>query len=274
MITNKILVDTDCGPDDFLALAYLFAKPEVEVVGISIVHGMSDFEYALKNIKNFLALIDRLQVPIFMGFEASETPNCSFPLSWKEQSNQLKGVALSNSMHDFSLYPLSSIQYLEFTDLLAIGPLTNINYLNKHNLICPMTRIYIMGGAFEVKGNLFTTSNFVSPNDKAEWNIFADSVSAKELMATIKNKTYIVPLDVTNQVPINYTFFENFKNLKSSKELHRFATQIFENSTNFIQSGEFFAWDPLAALSITVPELLEFTKVRVDVDTDLDLGKT
>lgn len=274
MTHKKILIDTDCGPDDFLALAYLFSTPSVEVVGISIVHGMSDIEYALNNIKNFLALINRLEIPIFVGFDKSQAPNCSFPLAWREQSNNLKGVELLKSDYDFNLLPLEAIQHLKITDLLAIGPLTNINYLNKSKLISSTTRIYIMGGAFEVKGNLFTTSNFVSPNDKAEWNIFADSLSAQELISSTKNQIYFIPLDVTNQVPIDYKFFEYFKSINSNTTLYKFALEIFENSTNFIQSGEFFAWDPLAALAITAPEIIEYTIAQIEIDTIKEIGNT
>lgn len=274
MIQKKILIDTDCGPDDFLALAYIFSNPNVEVVGISIVHGMSDIKYALNNIKDFLALINRLEVPIFLGFDKSQTLNCSFPLAWREQSNNLKGVELFKTEHNFNIFPLEAIQHLEITDLLAIGPLTNISFLNKGKLLNPTTRIYIMGGAFEVKGNLFTTSDFVSPNDKAEWNIFADYLSAQELLVSTQNKTFIIPLDVTNQVPINYSFFEDFKNINSDKILYKFVFQILENSTNFIKSGEFFAWDPLAALAIIAPEIIKYTTAQIEIDTTKEIGNT
>lgn len=274
MVTKRILIDTDCGPDDFLALAILFSNPDVVIVGVSIVHGMSDIEFSLRNIKKFLSLIGKSSIPIFIGFNESLNSNRIFPLAWKEQSNELKGVLLPEPCNQFKILPLDDVNKLEVTDLLAIGPLTNVNYMLKNNWLSSSTSIYIMGGAFNVKGNLFTTSDFNAPNDIAEWNFYADSASAHEFFNSVRQNSFIIPLDVTNQVPFDIEFFEKFRTLNIDNVLYQFSLQIFENSMNFIKSGEFFAWDPLAALAITVPELIKYEKVKVNIDTAKEVGNS
>ena len=64
---KKVWVDTDPGVDDTVALAMLFASPDIEIVGISSIFGNVTVDLTTKNAKLILEAVDRTDIPISRG---------------------------------------------------------------------------------------------------------------------------------------------------------------------------------------------------------------
>ena len=154
----------------------------------------------------------------------------------------------------------------EKVNILALGPLTNISevFEKEPELIDKVEKIVIMGGAVRVKGNIIVPG-FTDhlKNQVAEWNIFIDPVAAQKVFRS-KVPKVLVPLDVTNQVQVTSDFVDRFKKRRKSPE-SEFMGKIFDKETEFIKSGEFFFWDPLAAAMGVEENLGKYENLKLDV---------
>src|SRR5512140_2093432 len=68
MAPKRILIDTDPGIDDSLAILLALASPELSVEGVSVVHGNCSVQQALNNALGVLELAQAVDVPVAGGF--------------------------------------------------------------------------------------------------------------------------------------------------------------------------------------------------------------
>ena len=62
MVTKKLWIDTDAGVDDAQAILMALSYPDVEVIGITTVHGNASVGQVAKNVLRILKVADRLDV--------------------------------------------------------------------------------------------------------------------------------------------------------------------------------------------------------------------
>jgi len=171
MAARKVLIDTDCGVDDAIAIMLALASPqEVDVVGITTVSGNVPLESVMDNVLRLLTFAGRLDVPVHRG--------ASMPLV--EPARYATDVHGGNGLGGVQLpAPRISEQKERAPEgiartarenpglvLLTLGPLTNIAIaVNLHPELKELVgQIVAMGGAIET-GNV---TRF------AEFNFFAD----------------------------------------------------------------------------------------------------
>ena len=159
----------------------------------------------------------------------------------------------------------------EKVTVLAIGPLTNIAqaFSDTPSLVDNIEMIYVMGGAVDVPG-----SDVSDTNTTAEWNIYCDPIAARMVFESGVPIT-LVPLDATNDVPLTMDFLNQFEADKQTPEAEFIYTAL-SNSMDFIQSGGYYFWDPLAAGIMADPGLATMAERDVTV-IDLpgpDFGRT
>jgi pyrimidine-specific ribonucleoside hydrolase len=195
-----------------------------------------------------------------------ETPlqgSHAFPDIWREGVDSLLGLALpegqdNGSRHTATELLASVIQSsLDKVTILTLGPLTNVAETLQTNpsLVDHIDRIYIMGGAVEVPGNVGASGVEIN-NSVAEWNIYVDPYAANVVLQSGVPIT-LVPLDATNHVPLTAKFYNGLKGNHTSPE----ATFVFDVLTQqkaFIDSGGYYFWDPLAAAILTDDSLATF----------------
>jgi inosine-uridine nucleoside N-ribohydrolase len=130
-----------------------------------------------------------------------------------------------------------------------------------------------MGGAIDVRGNLRDGNPGDGANDSAEWNIYCDPDAAAAVFDADISKL-VVPLDATNDVPIDRSFVENFR----SRDLTPLGTVIGDvliAALPLIDTNMFFAWDPLAAVALLDPSIVECRDATLKVITEgQDVGQT
>ena len=263
-----VIVDTDAGPDDFMALAFLLSSPRARVEAVTITTGLAHAEAGAANVLRLLELAGRDDVPVHIGRSAPLTGNRSFPEDWRRLSDELPGVLLPETRRAVASQPAPEFLAARLGDtakpvtVLALGGLTNLAEAFRINPAAAraIERLVIMGGAMKVPGNL--ADGGIADNITAEWNFYIDPEAARRVFlsgASIR----LVPLDVTQKVPIDRPFQRQMQT--SSRPLARVVTQVLATVDDLIDQGTLFAWDPLAAASIVDDDLLRFTRVAIEI---------
>ena len=194
MARTRVVIDTDPGVDDAVAILLAVASPELDVVGITTVNGNVAVDLTTTNARRLLELARASHVPIAAGaavplggpveHAAQVHGNDGLgDLSWEEPSISIDSrdaVDLISDLADEG--PLT---------LIAIGPLTNLAELvrRRPETVAKLERVVIMGGA-SFMGNVTAV---------AEFNVWADPEAAAVVAAQEWPVTWL-PLDVTHQV--------------------------------------------------------------------------
>ena len=180
MSVKKVLIDTDCGIDDAVAIMIALASPELEVVGITTVSGNVPLARVMDNVTRLLSFLDRTDIPVFRGASGALV----------EKTHRAEGVHGANGLGGVELPPSRIVENPERAPagiyrlarqnpgltLLTLGPLSNIAmavnlYPELRDLV---GGIVAMGGAIET-GNV---TRF------AEFNFFADPESVQYVIDT------------------------------------------------------------------------------------------
>jgi pyrimidine-specific ribonucleoside hydrolase len=277
----NVIIDTDAGSDDILAIAYLLSHPSVHVDAITIANGLAHVDAGARNLAKLVEVSGRPNVPVFAGRPTPLKSSAEFPREWRKLADDLPGVQLPSSSRQPSTKTAADylIEHLKdkkhVVRVLALGPLTNLaEALQREPSIAhSIQQIVIMGGAIQVPGNLGDGGAFQTNNKTAEWNIFVDPLAARTVFRS-RIPILLVPLDATNKVPIDLAFLAEFKT-RAVSPLGRVAAQVLEADRESIEGKYFFAWDPLAAVALLHPEVIRRNRLHIDVLQDAPVeGRT
>jgi purine nucleosidase len=194
-VRQPIYLDCDTGIDDSLALAYLLASPQVELVGVGTVSGNVGALQCARNTLDLLALAGRSDIPVAIG---AHDPLAGAYDGGVPHIHGLNGVG-DIELPDSGLVPVGE-DGAEFLvrlakehggalRIVAVGPLTNLaRALELEPALPGLVRdVTIMGGAAVVPGNVSAV---------AEANIAGDPEAAAAVFDAPWDIT-LVPLDVT-----------------------------------------------------------------------------
>ncbi len=271
----RIILDTDPGLDDALALFLALASPEVQLEAITTVSGNVHVDLTTRNALTLLELAGRTDIPVARG--------CDRPLSrqpvfadYVHGHNGLGGVELPEpqlqpvSQHAVDLLIDRVMAAPREITLVPIGPLTNIAIaLRKEPRIAEYVReVVIMGGALRVPGN-------VTP--EAEFNIYADPHAA-HIVFHAGWPIRLVTLDVTNKTLLQR---EHVQALASNgSPVTRLIQQMVDTFLDTFGRprgiNAFQMHDPLCLSAAFLPELITWEPAYVDVELagSLTLGET
>jgi purine nucleosidase/pyrimidine-specific ribonucleoside hydrolase len=200
----SVLVDTDPGLDDALALFLACASPMLEIAGIVTVAGNIGLARVTENALALLAHADRNDIPVVAG-AASPLERRHLTAAEIHGDDGLGGVALEAPPRAALTTDATSFMSEELTRrpertlrILALGPLTNVARLvqSHPSFAARLERVVAMGGAVREAGN-------VTPF--AEFNIAADPEAADVVLRSGIPLT-LVPLDVTRKVTADLGF--------------------------------------------------------------------
>ena len=262
----SVIVDTDAGSDDMMAISYLLADKDLKIEAIVIANGLAHVDAGARNLLRLCALAGRNDIPVYVGRSKPVSGNREFPAAWRMQSDDL-GAKLPATTRKPEGKTASAF-YLERLarpskdlKILALGPLTNFH--ESAELLRNIGELVIMGGAIGVPGNLGDGDALKTKNTTAEWNIFVDPESAEQVFRS-GVKIRMVGLDATNKVKIDTAFLDTFR--KGAKTpLARYVEQVLESDKEHIEGGYFYAWDPLAAVVLLHPDVARFEETAVSV---------
>ena len=268
MDSIPVIVDTDAGLDDLLAIGYLLAHPAVEIEAVTMAYGLAHGPEGQRNLARLLALGGCDHVPIYPGITEPMQKTSPFPESWCQVCRTLPGVEMpddgrlpeSESAGSFLRRRIRGAA--DPVRILALGALTNLAVLVDFNTP-GLHEIVSMGGAFEVAGNLVPTPDFDPPNATAEWNYYADPLATHRVLTSTLPMT-LIPLDATCHVPVTPAFIDRF-NASARGAIARVMSQVLGLIRPQADIGGFFAWDCLAAMYLTNPEVVSYSESPIGV---------
>jgi pyrimidine-specific ribonucleoside hydrolase len=267
---RPVIIDTDMGSDDWMAILYTLNQPEIEVKAITVTGtGLAYCDAGVHLALGLVALADHADVPVTCGSETPLLGNNAFPSEWRTdmEAAEMLGLVESGTRVEedaVSLFTSTIMDSTEPITVLALGPLTNVGAALEANpeLAENIENIYIMGGAVDVEGSYVSDNNTT-----AEWNIYVDPHAARLTFESGAPIT-LVPLDATNEVPVTMAFFDTLGEQHDTSEAFFTYNMLFQNLES-IESGGYFFWDPLAAAVMVDESLvtLETREVTV-IDTE------
>jgi pyrimidine-specific ribonucleoside hydrolase len=280
-LRRAVIIDTDAGSEDLMAIAFLLSRPDIHVEAITIENGMAHVPAGGRNVLRLLALAGRNEIPVFLGRETPISGSQEFPAEWRLASDELPGITLpeptravdSRSAADYLLKRLLDAAHP--IQVLALGPLTNLAEVFSRTPRAARTgrQLVILGGAVRVSGNLGDGGSSKTDNGSAEWNMFIDPAAAK-IVFTSGAPIRLVPLDATQRVPIDMALFEQFKS-RASTPLANFVAQVLAADREQIRQGYYFARDPLAAAVLANPAVVTLRPLAIEIsDKPGELGRT
>ena len=192
---KNIIIDTDPGIDDALAIMLAAASPEVRILGMTAVAGNTGLEHTAPNLAKIADLLG-LDVPLGRGAIRPLWRRDTVPDANVHGADGLGGYALPDSQRTLEPAVPLLARLVEESDqpvtIVAIGPVTNIAlFINEYpETARKVERIVIMGGgARDVLGNATPT---------AEFNIYYDP-DAAAAMFDFGVPITMIGLDVTHK---------------------------------------------------------------------------
>ena len=270
-VPRPVLIDTDMAGDDWMAILYLLNRPDLSIEAITVSGtGEAHCEPGVKNAMSLADLAGQADIPVSCGRTTPLQGDHTFPSDWRANVDALAGLNLASNPASSS--PQSAVDLLtakikslpDKVTVITLGPLTNLAEAlqSAPELKENIEMIYIMGGAVDVPGNVGISHAGID-NSVAEWNIYVDPRAAAIVLQSGAPIT-LVPLDATNHAPATKNFYDRLKDDRKTPEA-KFVFDVLAKNYDFIQSGGYYFWDPLAAAILTDNSLATFETRKLTV---------
>jgi purine nucleosidase len=267
-LRERIIIDTDPGQDDAVAILLALASPDIEVLGITCVAGNVPLPLTTRNARVVCELAGRPDMPVFAG--------CDRPMRRAlVTAEHVHGkTGLDGADLPDPVMPLQSAHAVDFlidtlraepsgsVTLVPIGPLTNIGTALERapDIASRIKRIVLMGGAYFEVGNI---------TPAAEFNIFVDPEAAA-LVFGAGIPLVVVPLDVTHKALTTRPRIEALRALGTPVG-HAVAgwTDFFERFDMHKYGSEGAPLhDPCTIAWILRPDLFTGREINVEIETE------
>ncbi|NOD83162.1 nucleoside hydrolase [Ruegeria sp. HKCCD6119] len=277
MPPRKIIIDTDPGQDDAVAILLALASPEdIEVLGITAVAGNVPLELTAKNARIVCELAGRTDIPVYAGCDRP----LNRPLVTAEHVHGKTGLdgpdlpdpqmpLTEGHAVDFIIDTLRSEEPGTVT-LCPLGPLTNIAtaFSKAPDIVDRVQEIVLMGGAYFEVGNITPT---------AEFNIHVDPEAA-DIVLKSGRPIVVMSLDVTHKALVTKPRNDAFRALGNKVGIAvAEMTDFFErfDKEKYGSAGAPLH-DPCVTAYLIRPELFSGRHVNVEIETqsELTMGMT
>lgn len=273
-MARKIIIDTDPGQDDAVALLLALASPEeLDVLGIVAVAGNVGLRQNALNALKVVEVSGRLDVPVFAG--------CARPMRRELVTAEdvhgktgLDGPTLPDP--GIALRPRHGVDFIIETllaheptsvTLCALGPLTNlaVAFVKAPEVMGRVKEIVLMGGGYFEQGN-------VTP--AAEFNIYVDPEAA-DVVFTSGIPITMVPLDVTHGMLTTRARIAAFRALGNrtgtvTAEMLEFFERFDEKKYGW-EGGPLH--DPCVIAYLLKPDLFQGRMINVSIETQSELTR-
>ncbi|MFP4091206.1 MAG: nucleoside hydrolase [Cyclobacteriaceae bacterium] len=280
MNTKAVFLDHDGGVDDLLALLLLLCAEEARLLGVAVTPADCFGKYAVEASRKFLDLMGQSQVEVALSQARGIN---AFPDMWRAQPMVINAFPQLLRIAEPEA-PLSTMEASDFiiqtlqlspepVCYLMTGPCTTlVNALRKQPTIAAkISEIVWMAGAVEVHGNVRSYAH----DGSAEWNVYWDASSAQWLLQQNLPLT-LVPLDATNQVPVDMAFLQTLAR-QDNFQVSALASSCWAITINTIPGYDYtyHMWDVLAAAYVFRPAFFEGEITELNISTQLpDEGRT
>lgn len=272
---KKIIIDSDPGIDDALAILLALSEDELQLEGITVVHGNCSAPQGVINALSVLEIAGFADIPVYEGCNRPLVQEALFAPE-THGSSGLGYASLPFPQQDPQ--PQHAVDYLinqllaspgEIT-VVAVGPLTNLALAVRKEpaVIRAVKEVIMMGGAIKAGGN--TTP-------LAEFNVYADPHAAHIIFHS-GMPLQLVPLDVTYQCVLTADDVNTLQEYDSPiSEFIADSTRFYMEFHDSYQGVKGCVINDPLALALTLHEhLCEYNEYYVDVDISggVGMGKT
>ena len=277
MAPRKIIIDTDPGQDDAVAILLALASPdEIDVLGVTAVAGNVPLPLTQKNARIVCELAGKSDTLVFAG--------CDAPLVRKLVTAEhvhgktgLDGPQMADPT--MPLQDQHAVDYIIETlrahdagtvTLCPLGPLTNIAsaFKNAPDIVEKVQELVLMGGAYFQVGNI---------TPAAEFNIYVDPEAAK-IVFDSGVPIVVMPLDVTHKALTTRPRVDAFRAMGTKVgDMVAAWTDFFERFDKEKYGSEGAPLhDPCVIAYLIQPDLYTGRHVNVEIETmsELTLGMT
>lgn len=290
---NPVFADVDTGVDDALALIYLLASPDADLVGIASTGGNVGVQQVCANNLGLLQLCQATDIPVSKGADETltgplRTPSKVHGPRGLGYADLPPGLAALTEYDSATAWVRAARAFPGELIGLATGPLTNLALALRAEPALPtlLRRLVIMGGSYDHFGN--TTA-------VAEWNISVDPEAAAEVFAAWSDESLgsqrlpiLCGLDLTRKVAITPQLLarlaaaagstSTIMSVDDERGTRSTASnpviRLIEDAMRFYLEGYHdnghgylaHLHDPLAAAVALDPELVATRPGRVDVE--------
>lgn len=278
---KRVILDTDPGIDDALAIILAMLSPELRVEAITTVSGNVHVDLCTRNVRRILEVLEPEKAPIIARGEEEPLAavEASLDSSLVHGQDGLGNLDRFTARDGARLYPEPSMYHVspdnavdvilstiarypyEIT-LIPTGPLTNVAraIIQDAEQMQAIKEIIIMGGAFNVPGNVTAV---------AEFNILSDPHAADVVIKSGLPITF-VGLDVTQQVIMEPQFIQQEVEPLNTR-LSRFICHIASFYMDFHREHDgivgCYLHDPLAIGVAIDPGIVETENLYIQVET-------
>ena len=258
-----LIVDTDPGVDDAVAILMLLGDPTCEIVGFTTTAGNVPLARSTRNTLALLEYAQRSEIPVHRGAARPVLGRYAYA----RHVHSASGLTRRLPEPSVSASETGAIRFMERAlmdarnpiTIIALGPLTNLARLWRRNpaALQSAERIVVMGGAVNTEGN-------ATPH--AEFNFYSDPTAARIVMESGLPIT-LIDLAACRQVSISR---DQTERVRSASRLGTLAAELLRGWFDRDPARrEFHLYDPLAALAVTHPGVVELDGMTMTVvDSD------
>ncbi len=261
---QRVIIDTDPGIDDAMAILLALNSPELKVEALTVVPGNVEAAQGLENALKLASLASRCDLPVAGGAKHPLNQKLITAQFWHGK-NGFAGVELpaTKCKADPHFGPDLIIElvhkYPHQITLIPIGPLTNIALaVSKDPSIVPLVKdVVIMGGSIS-GGNV---------NGAAEANIYGDPEAA----AIVFNAGWMVTMigsDVGERTLMTRKHMNELQGERGpeSEFIYKLSDFYVARSEKSGYPGAAM-YDPLAVATVIDPTVVTLKDMHVDVET-------
>lgn len=267
----KVLLFSDFGVDDVISVLYGYYSEEIDIVAIVADYGNVSKRTAIRNAE-FLSSILKIELPLIGG---ASQPMTAIDQDVFPEIHGPVGLGPFIPAEDGSDYILENFfkvkevidEYGEDLTIVSVGRLTSLatSFLLYEETMRKVGRIIIMGGAFNVPGNITPV---------AEANVYSDPVAANIILELSTTPVDIIPLDVTMNALLTPSFINELDEFYAKVEdpvgqliapMINYYYEFYSKSNPGIEGSPIH--DLVALWAAQKNAIIEFTTLPVKVST-------
>jgi len=277
MAGKKLIIDADPGIGDAVTIALALSDPELDVIAVTATGGTTSGEQSFRNLQTVVSLLDPGRWPR-LGWSSAprvtvqERPEQTGIL----QEDRLHGLGDCDLIQAIPHAPMDSAKLMvdlvrdnpgEIT-LLTLGPLTNVELaVDRHpEFLQQLQSLVCFGGSWSGTGNATAA---------AEFNIYADPESARQVLTSMSTKT-LVPFDVGAQFGLTFDQYDALE-VDTFSRLGQFLCKslpfALRESRNQLGRESLQLPEVVGLAAITCSRLFERQSLHIDVEVAGELTR-
>jgi purine nucleosidase len=265
---TSVLIDTDPGIDDAVALALASKLAELRIVAITTTHGNTDIDRTTRNAR-LIASIAGIDAPIVPGAAA---PLVREPRPAREThgpeglGHVIPGEEARHETDNAAETIIAQVRSQRKLTVCCLGPLTNLASAIAFapDIADVVGAVFVMGGALDVPG---------TQTARSEFNWWSDPEAADFVMHAGLDLR-LVPLDVTRRIAVPGSAIRALAGAGERDRRARFWADALRFYADFHQEYEHFDGcivnDALAVALVADPTLADWEEMRLDVSLSDD----